>query len=334
MSAETSLWLNTNTLIGFTSKRGNAWHYRAEDQGEQSNHYELAIPVEDVDARLFNWEAVEGQVTATHLSDDGVLVNSDNRYKAIMRSDTGAIMGMFKDTYQIHQYRTWLVENVANLLDADLQIGSAGLLRGGAQAWVQIEMAETLSVRGVDFRPFLTACTSHDGSLATTYVTGAQVVVCDNTLAAGIAGADRKLKVRHSVRSMSKLGDARDALGIVYDVADAFTAEVEALMEQKVTDPKFKKFATAYSNPTDAEKRSPQMERKADSLLNLWRKDERVAPWRGTAYGVLAAVNTYVHHEQTVRGGAAVRAERNMARVVTGKVDELDRSTLDLLARV
>ena len=31
MSSETSIWLDTNTLIGFTDKRGHAWHWRAED---------------------------------------------------------------------------------------------------------------------------------------------------------------------------------------------------------------------------------------------------------------------------------------------------------------
>lgn len=333
MSKETATWLNTQTLIGFTDKRGNAWHYRAEEQGDESNHYPGAIPVADVERRLFNWKAVEGQITATHLSDDGVLVNDDNRFKAIMRSDNGDILGIFKNSYRIHDYDTWLVDNVNTLLDADLQIGSAGLLRNGAQAWVQIEMEETLEVRGVEFRPFLTAATSHDGSLATTYVTGAQVVVCDNTLSAAVSGADKKIKVRHSVNSMGKLGDARDALGIVYGVADAFTAQVYELTEQKVTDAKFRKFVTAYSNPENADKRSPQMDRKADTLLTLWKSDERVHPWKGTAYGVLAAVNTYVHHEQSVRGGGS-RAERNMARVVSGEVDKLDQGTLALLAAV
>jgi hypothetical protein len=36
-------------------------------------------------------------------------------------------------------------------------------------------MADTLSVAGVEFRPFLTATTSMDGSIATTYQIGAQV---------------------------------------------------------------------------------------------------------------------------------------------------------------
>ncbi len=48
MSKESLQWLNTNTLIGCTDKRGTAWHWRSEEQGEQSNHYPGAIPVPDV----------------------------------------------------------------------------------------------------------------------------------------------------------------------------------------------------------------------------------------------------------------------------------------------
>ena len=45
MSRETLHDLNTNTLIGNTSQRGNAWHYRSEEQGEESNHYSGPIPM-------------------------------------------------------------------------------------------------------------------------------------------------------------------------------------------------------------------------------------------------------------------------------------------------
>lgn len=57
MSRETLQALNLNSLIGFTDRRGTAWHYRAQHQGDESNHYPGAIPVEDVARRLFNWEA-------------------------------------------------------------------------------------------------------------------------------------------------------------------------------------------------------------------------------------------------------------------------------------
>ena len=55
MSRETLRHLNTNTLIGNTDARGTAWHYRAEDQGAESNHYAGPIPVGDVERRLFIW---------------------------------------------------------------------------------------------------------------------------------------------------------------------------------------------------------------------------------------------------------------------------------------
>lgn len=51
-----------------------------------------------------------------------------------------------------------------------------------------------------------------------------------------------------------------------------------------------------------------------------------VASWAGTAHGVLQAINTYEHHEGTVRGGT--RDERNMLRTVTGDFGSVDRRTL------
>lgn len=48
MSRETSEWLNRNVLVGFTDKRGNAWHYKADDQGDEPNHYPGPVPVADV----------------------------------------------------------------------------------------------------------------------------------------------------------------------------------------------------------------------------------------------------------------------------------------------
>ena len=45
MSTETIEWLNQNVLVGFTEKRGEAWHYRAGSQNGETNHYKGAIPL-------------------------------------------------------------------------------------------------------------------------------------------------------------------------------------------------------------------------------------------------------------------------------------------------
>jgi len=334
MSRETVTDLNTQTLIGYTDKRGHAWHYRAASQGAESNHYAGPIPVEDVRRRLFDWEAISGELRGVALTDDGVIETTDTTRQVIMRSDTGAILGVFKQGYQVHRYQDWLISNVESILDADLAIGSAGLLRGGAVAWVQVEMEDTMNASGVDFRPFLTATTSLDGSLATTYLTGAQVVVCDNTLSCAIGHADERIRVKHSRNSLGRLADVREALGIVAGVADAFSAQVAQLLDESVDAGRWERFVRAYAglNAELSKRAKSAADAKASSLQRLWDNDERVAPWAGTAYGVVAAVNTYAHHESIVRG--ADRATRNMERVVTGKVDELDNATVKLLARV
>ena len=119
---------------------------------------------------------------------------------ALAPDDPGAILGVFKSGYAGHDYAQWLLEQVAEILDDELAIGSAGLLRGGALAWVSIEVPETITTpEGVAFRPHLLATTSFDGSVATTYGRKVQLVVCDNTHA--VAMPSRASRSRCATRA-------------------------------------------------------------------------------------------------------------------------------------
>jgi len=60
-------------------------------------------------------------------------------------------------------------------------------------------------------------------------------------------------------------------------------------------------------------------------LADLYRTDPRVAPWAGTAHGVLQAVSTYNQHQARIRGGS--RAERNSLKTITGDFGRLDRQS-------
>lgn len=332
MSKETLAWLNANTLIGFTDQRGNAWHYRASLQGDQPNHYPGPIPVEDVRRRLFGWSAAPSPVYVDNPATGG-LTQAPGR-RAYVRSDTGQLLGIFTDGYEPHPYDEWLIGTIARLLDDDLSIGSAGLLRGGAVAWVSVEVPDTITTpEGVEFRSHLLGATSFDGSLATTFKRAVTNVVCDNTMAAGLAEHGQQVKIKHSRYSKLRLAEARDALALVYEISEDFAAQVAALCAATVTDKQWAAFLDAHAELPDKPGRSRTLaEHKRDNLSRLWNHDVRVAPWRNTAYGVVQAVNTYVQHEQTVRG--AQRAERNMLRAVTGEIDDLDHATLATLQAV
>lgn len=333
MSRETMDWLNTNTLIGFTEKRGTAWHYRAG----ADNHYPGAVPVEEVKRRLFAWEPVETPlyVPAATVGGEVVTYAEVPGRKAITRSDSGHVLGVFKDAYVPHPYTPWLIDNVASILDDTLNIGSAGLLKGGAVAWVSVEVPDTITTpEGVEFRPNLLACTSLDGTVATTYKRVVTNVVCDNTMSAALGESGQQFKVRHTSKSLGRLMDARRALGVVYDIADDFQREVAELCKISVTDREFDKIVDAMVplpevKPGARGTRARTIaENKRDSLWDLWRSDNRSAPWHGTAYGAWQTFNTYQHHKINIRGKDTTRAERNMLRAVEGLTDKTDADTV------
>lgn len=327
MSKETHEWLSNNTLIGFTDKRGHAWHHREGDD----NTYADAIPVEHVHKRLFGWVAEERPLWVSDFPgerrNDAAMSQVPGR-KAIVRSDNGHVMGIFRDGYQPHQYGEWLLDNVATILDDDLMIGSAGLLKGGAVAWVSVEMPDTIETpEGVRFRPFLLACTSFDGSISTTYKEVVTNVVCDNTMSAALGEDGAQVKVRHSSKSLTRIQSVRDALGIVHRVADDFQREVERLTAVKVDDATWERIVDDLApKPAPDDKRPGMAERKRDTIIRLYRHDERVAPWAGTAFGAWQAFNTYSQHEGIVRGMS--RQERNMLNAVNGTIESADADTV------
>ena len=350
MSSETLTDLNTSTLIGNTDARGHAWHYRAEEQGEESNHYPGPIPIEDVRRRLFCWTAESRTVAVeipasvesmTHLDAEGTplrwAVVPDRQ--AITRSDTNVVMGIFALGYERHQYGEWLLGTVANILDDDLAISSAGLLKGGAIAWVEVSVPESVTTpEGVEFRPNLLATTSFDGSTATTFKRTVTDTVCDNTRDLALSEPGQEFKVKHSRHSVARLGEARQALAIIHTLAEEFAAEVAQLCAIPVNSTQWQQFLDLAVPSTDAHGQAltgrslTMADTKRGTLERLYAHDERVAPWAGTAHGVLQAVNTFEHHEGIVRG--ATRAERNQLRTINGDYGALDRATWTTLAGI
>lgn len=336
MSRENSQWLNRMILVGFTDKRGHAWHYRTEDQGTESNHYPGAIPVDDVLRRLFNFEVREQ--TMYILTDHGYTEVPGR--KAMVTSDDEFVLGVFKEGYQGHQYQEWLLDNVATILGDDLGIGAAGLLKSRGQAFVTVEVPDSITTpEGVTFRPNLLAATSFDGSLATTLKRVVTDVVCDNTRDAALGEEGQQFKVKHSKYSHLKIKDARDALQIVFTMADDFAAEVAELTSVKVSAIQFNKhlnIMVPLVDPSgeDLKGRGLTMaENKQNDIIRLYNSDDRVAPWHGTAYGVVQAYNTWNHHYAIVRG-ETTRFIRNMENTITGKMGNKDQEVYESLQAV
>lgn len=327
MSRETTEWLNENVLVGFTEKRGNAWHWK---EGSD-NHYPGAVPVEDVRKRLFDWEP---EKVETAFRRTGEWINSGEF--VYLNSKTGRKIAATTESHKAHGYSEWLITNVQNMLDDDVQIGSAGLLRNGAQAWVQVELTETQSAQGVLFRPTLLATTSLDGSIRSTYKAVNTIVVCDNTRAAALSEDTPTYGVKHTRLSKFKVLEAREAVGVqLARQAEAFEAEVDRQLHQEVNEEAFERFLDRVNpipRPLTIEKPGRAFtlaQNKRERLLDMWHSDPRVSVWKNTAWGVLQLMNTYATHVASFKGDN--RVETNMTKIVMGTAFDADSDALKAL---
>lgn len=346
---ETLQELNAQILVGFEEKRGKAWWWRKGLQGGKPNHYTGAVPVEDVIERLFHWDCLEGSSVVTCISKAGVLVVEDKKRKALVRSDTGEIFGYFSGQpgsehgYNVNQFRDGLIGRVQAILGDDVQIGSAGLLKLGAVAWVSVEAPENFKTpEGVEFRPFITATSSHDGSVANTYFDSVLLPICDNTLAAAShESGQMKFKAKHTRFSEDRIDSYMEASGLIEAAAMQFEQQVKELCAIDVSESQFEQWlektfpAPAEANTKGSKRKLTIAMDKRGTLMQLWTADARVKPWKNTAFGVLQAMNTATQHEFVKKNDTADdKAERNMMKTINGEFVAVDRQSMKTLQLV
>lgn len=325
MSKETQWALENRFLIGFTEQRGHAWHWR----GVGDNHFPHEVPLERVRSLLGY------TVEAHHIYlADGTEVPGK---RAIVADDDGTVFSVFGDSYVPHQPYEWLVENVETILDDNIKVAGVGLPRNRSQAYVQVELPETVTIEGVgeDVRPYIVAMTSFDGSLATNYSTGLTRIVCDNTLSMFHRTAKAQHKIKHTKGSGMRKAEVVDALGILHSMTEEYEQAITELTRTEVTQRAWDKFLDTVAPMPDekASKRAITFTvKKRDTLNELYNSDERVAPWRGTAWGVFNAMNTYNHHMTQTKG--STRMERNAEAWISGKFAQYDADTLSIIREI
>lgn len=326
MTAETQTWLEQNIRAGFTAERGPAWWWA----GDPVSQYEGAVPREEA-MRLLGFEVAEGPVF-TRLADGTELI--DVTRKSIVRPDTKTILGMPGTGYKIHDYVEWLINNVFTMMDGHAEIGSVGLLKGSALAFVQIEFPQTMQHAGEKFRPFITAVSSLDSSTATTYKSGCTRVACDNALSAFLRERTAALRKRHTSGSTVNATELREHFNVQLEtIAEDYVAELDALLNVEVSDKQWAEFLDLHVPIPEEKGRAKTIAtNKHDALNELYFKDPRVAPWAGSEWGALMSVSTFDQHEASFKG--TNRVERNALAFLEGKTTRQEAEARRVLESV
>lgn len=348
MSRETLEWLNEKTLIGDTDLRGKAWHYRKG----ATNHFAGAVPIERVRGLLLPYEPVLQplwiRIPATQDDNDGFNSETGSFWKwhqvtnfqgIASDNDPSVLHAIHTNDYQNHPFSEWLIQNVLNLVDGNVHVSSTGLLQKGAVAWVELSIDQNLSVADFQYRPHLLASTSTNGRYRTEYGRKVQAVVCDNTLDMASRESGQSISYKHTKGSVARIADAREALGLIVATGDDFAQEINELLSWKVSSAQFSKWLD-FAAPTrdeNGELKHGAAFTRADNvrtkLATMYRGDDRVSPWAGTAFGVRQLSNTYWHHERGANK-STIRPERNMLDSIGGKTKDNDRQALTWLAQV
>lgn len=244
-------------------------------------------------------------------------------FKRVVNPRTGTRIGApVGKGYTIHQPGAWLAENAEPLVTAlaaeGLGVATVMSLGDGAKSALTLSLPDNLPTQaGMDIRPWTVLKTSHDQSLATATHNGHTLVVCDNTARMSEHGSLVGFKVKHTAKSADRKNEYGEAIRAFFGYATAVISDIDTLASVTVTDAEFERIIAKWvGEPGDTKQGQTKAQNATDRLVSLWRHDLRVAPWRGTALGVVQATNTYTTHYATVRG--MHRAERQAEALIKG----------------
>ena len=110
-------------------------------------------------------------------------------FKANLREDTGDVLGIVSDEYEVVDNRD-AFRFLDALIGSELHFETAGSLWGGRRVWVLARLPEYIELGGDQSATYVYVANSHDGSMAVTAAVTPIRIVCANTLGAALRQAE------------------------------------------------------------------------------------------------------------------------------------------------
>lgn len=188
-------------------------------------------------------------------------------------------------------------------------ISGAADFRGGGSSLLTVDLPGHVSVRtpqGDDVTDLhLLIRNAHDGSAALSFTLTPVRIACTNALPAAIRGAARSWKISHTPRAEERMNLAHQAIREAVGFQEAFQAQAQAMMDQRMVDAEFRKMvASLWPVPVGEEgtRKATQRQEVQDEVWALYNTSETLDGIRGTRWGGLNAITEYLDHYRPVKG--------------------------------
>lgn len=216
---------------------------------------------------------------------------------------------------------------------ADAAVDFAGGIKGGKQVFLSMRLPDALLVGGEDRTDlYLTALSSHDGSMALTLMVTPVRFVCTNVMKVSRLSAVSTYKVRHVGDAGLRIAEARAALDLTFRYADEWTRAMDDLLAQDMTDRAFDAMVAEVFLPLKDDAKPAtitKVESARADLTTLFRSAPTQEFGRGTRY---AAFNALTEWAEWVRP-ANPDAEGSTLSVLDGAGANLRDKAYAVLAR-
>jgi phage/plasmid-like protein (TIGR03299 family) len=162
-------------------------------------------------------------------------------FKANLREDTGAVLGIVSDEYEVVDNRD-AFRFLDALIESELHFETAGSLWGGRRVWVLARLPEYVELGGDQSASYVYVANSHDGSMAVTAAPTPIRIVCANTLGAALrqaehgASAQRTFRFRHTGNLQAKFAEARQVLRMTINYQTHFKALADRLALEAISE--------------------------------------------------------------------------------------------------
>ena len=288
------------------SVRQMPWHREGTILEDYPGDWDTARKLAGLD-----WDPIATEVYAlADLNADGTpRYKPIDGWKAIARSDNGAVLSLNRDTYTVisHGEMGEIVEAV--LSQPNVRWETAGVLDEGRSVWCLALLDEPITLPGDDSPtlPYLAITNRHDGTAACALRATAVRIVCANTFRAAELEGERTgatFSFIHKSSWRTRIEEARQAVTGAQAEMRRYRDLAAELLGIPVTPAQRELFITEFiPKPpegliTDRVARNVDEARKALRLLFDSATNEQIA---GTAYGLVQAAGEYLDHVRTAR---------------------------------
>jgi len=162
-------------------------------------------------------------------------------FKANIREDTGEVLGIVSDEYEVVDNRD-AFSFLDALIGSELRFETAGSLWGGRRVWVLARLPEYVELGGDLSATYVYVANSHDGSMAVTAAATPIRIVCSNTLGAALrqaehgVAAQRTFRFRHTGNLQAKFAEARQVLGITINYQKQFKELADLMAREPIAE--------------------------------------------------------------------------------------------------